>query len=156
MILKYLLFNLLSSTYAFISTKIISTPIFDNNQLSKFHDIVLFKKNKLINDFILEDIYCIDFSPNQDITNRDVIKKIILGHNIEGKVRIFYFNKITKEEIAKELDYNQKFCNINIIKSYDKDIYDIINNWNTSFNLYNHNCKHFSKYFVKSVNKIDF
>jgi len=154
MILKYFLLNLISYTYGFISTKIISTSIYENNQISKLHDIVLFKKNKLINDSILEDIFVIDFSPNEDITNRDVIKKLLFGQNITSKIRLLYFDKIKKEDISKELNNITKLCNINLLKSYDKNIYNIINSWNTSFNLYNHNCKTFSKYFVLSINKI--
>ena len=105
---------------------------------------------------MLEDIFIIDFSPNEDITNKDVIKKLLFGQNINSKIRLLYFDKIKKEDISKELNNNAKICNINLLKSYDKNIYNIINNWNTSFNLYNHNCKHFSKYLVTTINKIDF
>lgn len=173
MILKYLLFSLISSysyciefrnysqifysvlylscTYAFISTKIINTPVYGNNQILKLHDIILVKKNKLINENNLEDVFIIDFSPDEDITNKIVIKKLLLGKKINGKIRVLYFDKISKKDISKELNNDAKLCNINLLKLYDKNIYDIIDNWNTSFNLYNNNCKHFSKYFVKSI-----
>jgi hypothetical protein len=94
----------------------------------------------------------IDFSADEDISNINIIKKILFGKNIKGKIRIFYFDKISKEDIIKELNNkNQKLCNKNIIKSYDNHIYNIINDWNLTYNVYNHNCIHFSNYFVKSL-----
>jgi hypothetical protein len=151
MILKYLILSSIICVSAFISTKIINTPIYENNQILKLHNVVLFKKNGLIDENNLENIFCIDFSPSEDITNKTTIKKMFLGKNINGKIRLLFFNKIKKNDIPKELDNNKNLCNINIMKSYDMNIYNIINNWNKFFNLYNHNCRHFSNYFVSSI-----
>jgi len=155
MLLKYLLISLLSFTSAFIYTKVIFTPLYKNNHLVKFHNIVLFQKNKIIKNNNYENIFVIDFVPDEDITNIKTIIKLLFGKNINGKIRIFYYNKITKKEIIYELyETNQKLCNKNVMKSYDKNIYNIINEWNSTFNLYTHNCKHFSNYFTKLCNKI--
>jgi hypothetical protein len=150
--LKYFILNLFICAYSFISTKIIHTPIYENNQLIKLHNVILFQKNKYIIKNNYEDIFMIDFSADEDISNINIIKKILFGKNIKGKIRIFYFDKISKEDIIKELNNkNQKLCNKNIIKSYDNHIYNIINDWNLTYNLYNHNCIHFSNYFIKSL-----
>jgi hypothetical protein len=99
----------------------------------------------------LENIFVIDFSPSDDITNKNTIQKMLFGKNINGKIRLLYFNKINKKDIPKELDNSRNICNINIMKSYDINIYNIVKNYSNFFNLYNNNCRHFSDYFVSSI-----
>lgn len=142
-------------------TKIINTPIFENFNIIKLHNVVLLHDqcinlNTQINYNINENtkqyknIYIIDYSPIDDITKPDVLLKIILGKNINGKVNIFYFDKIEKKDII-----NQSYKKIpSKIKLLNKKIYKIIDSWDSSFNLYNHNCRHFSHYFVKSCDTL--
>lgn len=141
-------------------TKIINTPIFENFNMIKLHNVVLLNEQYInLNTedthslhFEYKNIYIIDYSPIEDITKPDVLLKIILGKNINGKVNIFYFDKIEKKDII-----NQSYKKISSkIKLLNKKIYKIIDSWDSSFNLYNHNCRHFSHYFVKSCDILYF
>jgi hypothetical protein len=97
----------------------------------------------------LNNVYVVDFSPVEDISKPDVLFRMFTGNNIKGKLRVFH---VEKKNIINELGKTQKLHDLNEIKNYNMDIYNIINNWNTSFNVYNHNCKDFSKYLIKSFN----
>jgi len=149
------LYNILFYTCALIKTKIIRTPIFETIPLIKLHDVVLFyditQSNKLIeNNYEYKNIYIIDYTPIENISQLSVILKMLSGENIKGEVNIFYFDKINKKNIIDQSykKFPSKF------KKFNKNIYKIVNSWNSSFNLYNHNCKHFSNYFTKEINKI--
>lgn len=147
------LYNILFYSCALIKTKIISTPIFESIPLIRLHDVVLFYDIPLLtlsksNEY--NNVYIIDYTPIENISQLSVILKMLSGENIEGEVNIFYFDKINKKHIVDQ-SY-KKFPSE--LKKINKNIYKIVNSWDSSFNLYNHNCKHFSYYFTNEINKI--
>uniref|UniRef100_A0A6C0DAE0 Uncharacterized protein n=1 Tax=viral metagenome TaxID=1070528 RepID=A0A6C0DAE0_9ZZZZ len=143
MLLLYFLFSFFYYTTSIIKPKIIRTPLYRSIPLIKMHDMVILENPELNNVFV------VDFSPVEDISKPYVLFRMFTGNNIKGKLRVFY---VEKKNIINELGKTQKLHDLNEIKNYNMDIYNIINNWNTSFNVYNHNCKDFSKYLIKSFN----
>jgi hypothetical protein len=154
------------------TTKIISMPIYNSCNLLNLHHVVVFENKHVLNDENLlqpigyynvniHSIYMIDYSPSDSINNLSTISKLLIGNNCNGKIRIYHFQKLNNEfSITSNQNlinlWNDKIRNYNqhTINYLDKDVYDIIMKWNTSFNLYNHNCRHFSNYFVKSISKL--
>ena len=136
-------------------TKIIQTPIYQSTNICNFHHIILLNKMPFINNKIIyNNLYAIDFSPNDDITNYHIIKKLILGNNIKGKVRIFYIDKIDlSTDIKIFFDKQYKLCPIDEIKDVDNDMYNKIKQWNLLFNCYKQNCQHFSYYICNDIKK---
>jgi hypothetical protein len=162
MILKYFCFALVGYASAYISTQILRTPVF---KYFKVHDIVVFTEEKQYLRDEYNNIFIVDFSPCEDITNHKTIQKMVLGKNIRGKINIIYFDRIKKKNIINEyfkgkdnpmLHYELSTHSLDSINYHliPKNIYDIIDKWSLSFNIYNHNCKHFSDYFVSAIDKI--
>ena len=151
MILLYFLFSFFYYTSSIIIPKVIKTPLYRSIPLIKMHDMIVLEKNNPEPDYY-NKIYVIDFSPFEDISKPEVLIRMFTGNNIKGKLRVFYFDKVLKKNIINELAETQIIYDVNMIKKYNMDIYNVISNWNISFNLYNHNCKHFSEYIIKSLN----
>jgi hypothetical protein len=96
-------------------------------KLFNFHNLVLLENN------INKDTYLIDFVPEVDITNPINIIKLISNQNGKGKIYIYSYESLDEHQ------HKRKIKQIND-KINDENINDIINKFNTSFNLYNNNC----------------
>ena len=96
--------------------------------------------------------YLLDYSPMSEL-NISTCLKLFIGKNVPGKTRVVYINDKTnnnKDLIKKwvnELHKNKqsgkfpiRYCKLN----------KMIKEWDESFNLYHHNCRHFSNYIMKS------
>jgi hypothetical protein len=127
-----------------------------------------------------KNVFLVDFSPNIPIDNIPNLCKILSGQKVPGKLRVYYFetmnqtyflenyetfieskkNRIVisnESKLSNQSQYllscYQKKININGEKAKElKIIFDCFDNWDLDFQLYNHNCQHFSKYFVRRAN----
>jgi hypothetical protein len=159
-LLLFFLINVVSKKFSF---KFINTPIYKSNPFCLFHSVVLLQNNeceKLNNE--KNDVFAIDFSPIEDITSPNNILKLLLGKQIQGKVRIISFPKdiyktIFKDPFTNNLyskninifeDFNSQLTNINLnkIEKIDPYLVSIIKSWGSSFQIYNRNCRNFSKF----------
>jgi hypothetical protein len=146
LLLFFFFTNCLSKT---VEIKVIKTPIFHST--CKLHDVTLFTYGS----FSKQNIYAIDFCPVEDIQNFNVVLKIILGRRVNGSIRIFklrrrgflltsqFLNGITREEFEEQA--------IEDIKKVDIKLYNLIKEWDTSFQLYGRNCKHFRRYLIQNM-----
>jgi hypothetical protein len=126
--------------YDIFYTKIINTPIFSNTLL-KYHHIVLLQKTPFSkNQTTYKNIYIIDFIPCGNLF------EIIMGKKIKGDIRVIYINECNSSNIYETLLSKKKENKIYEIKHIDTKLYNKIKTWDLSFNLYNRNCQHFSKY----------
>ena len=127
--------------------KIIHTPIYEPLKLCIFHNIVFMKKTPFNdNHHEYDDVYAIDFSPVDDITDWRIALKLLFGKAIKGKIRLIYFDCIDEKLIQKDIMSTKPTISLETIREIDPDIYDKIINWKPTFQLYNSNCKHFSSY----------
>jgi hypothetical protein len=132
-----------------IYTKIVNTPIFENNQLLKLHHVVILKKTEFeFNKKNYNDIFIVEFGPEKSNIN---YKNIIMGNNVKGELLVYYFNNINLKDIENGLYTKSSGYYHNKLKKKYKNIYLHVNKWTTQFNIYNHNCRHFSKYLTKSI-----
>ena len=142
LLLVLLLCNITTSIFY---TKIIYTPVY----LDKFfnhHHIVLLQKYPFIkNQTEYNNIYAVDFVPCGNLF------EIILGKELEGLVRISYIKKSNICNIYKNIkEYHKLYHTKNNIKNLDKikdidiNIYNKIQNWKLTFQLYKNNCQHFA------------
>ena len=128
-------------------TKIIRTPIYELDQICMLHHIVLLKETEFDeNQHEYDDVYAIDFSPINDITDWKIACNMLLGKKVQGKVRLIYFDKTNDEELFRESLHNQQTLSTEFIKYFDSELYHKIFNWEPSFQLYNRNCQHFGRY----------
>lgn len=140
LILTYLL--LIQLVYGVFYTKIINTPIC-SNKLLKFHHIVLLKKTPFMdNQTVYYDMHAIDFLPCGNLF------EILLGRDVRGKVRIFYFYKCVASDIHKTIIQQGHIYQKNNV---NPKLYDKIKKWDLRFNLYNRNCHHFSNFLLSLV-----
>jgi hypothetical protein len=108
------------------------------------HHIVVFKRKN--------HKYLLDYSPLSEL-NISTCLKLFAGKNVPGKTRIVYINdknnnnEILIEEWIKILNANKQSGKFPI--RYYK-LNKMIKEWDESFNLYHHNCRHFSSYIIKS------
>lgn len=131
-------------------TKIIHTPIYEPLKSCIFHNIVFMKKTPFNdNHQEYDDVYAIDFSPVENISDWRIALKLLLGKSVKGKLRLVYFDRIDKKSIQKDIMSSEPVISFETINDIDPDIYDKIINWKPLFQLYNHNCKHFSRYLYK-------
>ena len=146
--MKYFIYLLLFMTFNSAKTlrlKIINTPIYNFIPFLAFHHIALIYNEN--------DIFSIDFSPNENINSPYIIIKLLQGKNIKGKIRINHIKDKSiniyklKSNIFFE-NYNSQFLEENFekLKKIDYCIVDSIKLWNTSFQLYKRNCQHFCKF----------
>lgn len=108
------------------------------------HHIVVFKRKN--------HKYLLDYSPMSEL-NISTCLNLFLGKNVPGKTRIIYINNennnkedLVKEwiKILRENKHSGKFP-----MGYYK-LNKIVKNWDESFNLYHHNCRHFSNYVINN------
>ena len=156
-------FNIFKSTnlYNINHIKILKTPILNFLPQLKLHHIVV------IPEYNNKSIYTIDFSPiNQTHTN--TLLKLLFAQNIPAEIRIRHIDlskyNLTynnyNERILINIWHNSNFQNYlesqlisdQVFKKIkNKNIKKFITNiktWNTSMNLYTHNCQHFSQYIL--------
>ena len=69
--------------------------------------------------------------------------------------RVLNNSVIYSYESLDKHEHKRKIKQIND-KINDENINNIINKFNTSFNLYNNNCRHFANYCEKLINKINY
>ena len=173
MILFYLLFyffiiikNINSIISQNINFAIVKTPILSVFPKLKLHHIVILSTNSS------NGVYAIDFSPYYQ-SNKKTLLKLFFGFNVQAEIRIRYLSNYllsnnnefinTWHNMNLKDPYKSKELTNNILenmcnkKKYCRD-YDlhlfikyIINNWESSMNLYNHNCQHFSNFIKKEL-----
>jgi len=147
---------------------ILQTPIFSNNKILNIHHSVGLYKNKQDNTY--KHMYIVDFGPNIPIDNPQNIGKLLLGNHVNGKIRVFYFDTMNHNYLLDNFNdivntstnriiITKELCDCNILDgdffTYNTELYTILeptNNWDLNFQLYTHNCQHFSKYFVRQTN----
>lgn len=144
----FLFFIFLDATSKYLSCKFeketIGALVFPFLPQINLHHIVVFKSKN--------HKYLLDYSPRSEL-NISTCLKLFTGKNVPGKTRIVYINDKTNnnedmiEEWVNKLDKNKqsksfpiRYCKLN----------KIIKEWDESFNLYNHNCRHFSSYIMKN------
>lgn len=145
-------------------TKVFNSAVVSFLPDLKLHNIVTVKKEtklkkiqnktKEINSF--SNVYVFDYTPKQQPDAIGYIQ-MFLGHKLPGIVRVIYIEKTTKENLIEDWhklvmqnpDY--KKC---LKKFGDKRVNNIIENWELPFNVYSHNCRHFSSYFSKEIEKL--
>ena len=135
----------------------------------KLHKIVTVKKEKgrkhqkfhykasNFDNISLNDFYVFDYSPKEQPSFIDYIK-MFLGCELPGIIRVIHIEKTTEKNLIADWnnvvktnpDY-KKFLH----KFGDKRVDNIIEKWKGPFNVYSQNCRHFSKYFTKEINKIN-
>jgi len=101
----------------------------------------------------LRDVYIIDYTPKIQQNAVDYMK-LFLGYKIPGIVRVIYLPKSTQKTLVNDwfsvITSNPDYTKI-INNMCDENVSRIINNWDSSFNLYLHNCQHFSGYLIQNL-----
>jgi hypothetical protein len=124
--------------------EIIGALVFPFLPQINLHHIVVFKKNN--------HKYLLDYSPISEL-NISTCLNLFLGKNVPGKTRIVYINNKNnnKEYLIKEWIKNlhKNKQSVKFPMGYRK-LNKMIKKWDKSFNLYHHNCRHFSNYVIKS------
>lgn len=120
--------------------KILKTPILHFIPQLKLHHVIVIKENDTL-------LFAVDFTPiNQ--SDFHTLKKLLLGKNVPAEIRIVPIYNVSFEnnnQIILEWE-NKKEKRINLID------FPIFEEWNNkTMNLYNHNCQHFSNFFVSSM-----
>jgi hypothetical protein len=130
-------------------TKVIHTPVFESDSLCAQHHIVLLKKTPFVeNQMEYTDIYAVDFSPTDDITDPSIAWKIFLGKKIPGKIRLVHFDMVTDEYLFKESLHKRESLPIETIRPLDNELCNKILCWDAKFQLYKRNCQHFGRHVV--------
>jgi hypothetical protein len=128
-------------------TKVIQTPILDSNIICNNHHIVLLKETPFVDGvYEYSDLYAVDFSPTDDITDPNMAWKILLGKKVRGKIRMIYIDHIDYYSLITNPLDKRTLCSIDRIEKLDPIIYHKIRCWNPSFQLYKQNCQHFGRY----------
>ena len=170
--MKYFLFLLFFLVFAPISIgkkfslKIINTPIYSSIPICPFHSVVLLQNNNFENlNINKNEGFVIDFSPMEDISSRNVILKLLQGKTIQGKVRVFRFSTelcktIFREPLTNNLYSKKSFYesseiqvtneNIKKLENIDPYLVFIIKSWDSSFQIYNRNCRNFSDFLQRN------
>lgn len=137
-------------------TKVFSSAVVSFLPDLKLHNSVTVKKEtKKGEDFA--NIYVFDYTPKQKPDAIGYIK-MFLGHKLPGIVRVIHIKKSTEESLIEDWhklamenpDY--KKC---LTKFGDKRVNNIVEKWDASFNVYSHNCRHFSDYFSTEIGRIN-
>jgi hypothetical protein len=125
-----------------------------SDELNTPPNLLLSNTKSNTNTNVLKDVFMVDFSPAQALNFTEIVK-LCFGLSIPGIVRVIYFETLAKENITTEW-YKQKqdqppYKDVELPFS---NCSHFITEWDSSFHLYNHNCKHFSKYFIHNVEQI--
>jgi hypothetical protein len=127
--------------------------IFQTIPQIKLHHIIIIKE-----DPEKESLYAIDFTPIIDPNNNKRLD-LALNKNVPAEVRIRSMNRWSLNEW-----YTCPTINVNCIKNKDlrEPISKILNKWkfhtetklysdDCVMNMYNHNCQHFSRFFIDEL-----
>jgi len=139
---------LVTSTFARkLYTKVVQTSIFDSDKICNQHHVVLLNKEPFVeNQREYSDMYAIDFSPSDDITDPSAMWKIFVGKKVKGKVRLIRFDNFCDEPFfSYPLDLLPTVP-IETLNNIDKEMYRKVMDWDPAFQLYTHNCQHFGRY----------
>lgn len=152
--MKWFLYNIFCLWTQVLSkklfTKVFGTPIYDLNQICVQHHMVLLKETPFDpHQQEYTDIYAIDFSPTNDITDWKNVLQILLGKTITGKIRLVYFDHITNEALFRDPLHKQPNVPLEAIQYLDNDLYNTIVQWEPKFQIYLRNCQHFARYVVR-------
>ena len=145
--LLQVLFLVVNTFSAKLFTKVIQTPIFESDSLCAQHHIVLLKETPFIesqSDY--SNIYAVDFSPTDDITDTNNAWKIFLGKPVKGQIKMVYFDNIDHMTLVSDPSKRANLCPLDSIEKIDRNMYCKIKKWDLMFQLYNHNCQHFGRY----------
>ena len=133
-------------------TKIIGTPICDVGNLCSIHHLVLLKQTPFVEgETHCRQVYAVDFSPSDDISEPGTAWKIFLGRKIPGKVRLFYFDQIDINDLLREPLHQLPTYPIQCIRRWDRELYNKIRDWRPTFQLYTRNCQHFGRYISTNI-----
>jgi len=130
-------------------TKMVHTPIYESSQLCSAHHVILMKETPFQEyESRLENIYLLDFSPCDDITNYGTLWKMVTGQKINGKVRLLHLDDCDLSEtfLPSLLENPQTRRPLDTIQDLDRDLYNKVQEWDTAFQLYTHNCQHFGRH----------
>lgn len=133
-------------------TKVIGTPICDVGNLCSVHHLVLLKQSPFIEgENRYNQVYAVDFSPSDDISEPGTAWKIFVGKKIPGKVRLFYFDQIDINDLLREPLQQLPTYPIQCIRCLDRELYNRIRDWTPTFQLYTRNCQHFGRYISTNI-----
>jgi len=147
--------------------KVIHTSILNFVPQLKLHHVVV------IPEADNKNIYIADFSPiNQ--SNLSTLTKLIFGYSVPAEIRLRHinlskfnltFNNIDNHKLFIDIWFNTTTPNYILSQKVTDQIFKNIKNkkiknfiahikkWNTSMNLYSHNCQHFSSFVEIEINK---
>jgi len=137
---------------------LIGSPIFHFIPFVKLHHIIMVKKQmgKSVDRFC--DVYIIDYVPKDSIVDAGVCLKLLMGKNITGEYRALHFKHLSKKNLIDEW-HKRTLIDTSYKKTLrrlgSKEICKILDGWSSPFNLYTHNCRHFSNYFIKNIENIN-
>ena len=146
--------SMLLSGVAVLHTTLVKTPVFSFLPNIKLHHIVILSLNTYtthIHSNIINDIYIIDYTPQEDINFKTGLQ-LLLGRTIKGHIRIVHMNKINTSTIINDW-YNETKLNI-LSHIDDQRINNIIMKWDSNFKFLSHNCQHFARYFIKEIDTL--
>jgi hypothetical protein len=151
----FLLFSFVSFANSKVKMKIIKTPILSFVPQFKQHHVVIIQNER-------DNLYAIDFSPTVEPISKRLFL-LFMAKNVPAEIRVRKLEKVNIEENDKiieewKIQTNQsafeskkitetvikKIKNAELIKILDK-----VKLWNSSMNVYTHNCQHFSS-FIKN------
>ena len=143
--LFFIFFSAMSKYFSYkFEKEIIGTLVSPFLPQINLHHIVVFKRKN--------HKYLLDYSPMSEL-NISTCLNLFLGKNVPGKTRIIYINNENnnKGELIKEWIKNLSANKHSgaFPTGYYK-LNKIVKNWDKSFNLYHHNCRHFSNYVIKN------
>jgi hypothetical protein len=162
--------NLLSFSSHSYRTKVFNSAIVSFLPELKLHNVVTVKKEKVKppckfnhktanfdSSINLNDFYVFDYTPKHQPDALGYVK-MFLGYELPGIVRVIHIEKSSEEKLIE--DWHKLAMKNPDYKKYlkkfgDKRINNIIEKWKTTFNVYSHNCRHFSAYFSKEIEKIN-
>jgi hypothetical protein len=139
--------------------KIVNTAIISFLPELKLHNVVFLQKNKenikACEESKLKDVYLIDVTPKKQPDFVGYVK-MFLGYNIPGIIRFIHLKETTQQTLVDDwvnITEARGCANYekNRKKLGDKKITEIIDAWPASFNVYTHNCQHFSDYLIKNL-----
>lgn len=127
------------------------------NWIEKILDKWKNKKNNILDDGVMKNVYIIDYTPKVQ-PNFFGYLLMLLGQQSEGLTRVVYLKKTTKNTIVN--DWYNEIQSIPNYSTYlnlidDKKISEIIYDWDLQFNLYSNNCQHFSAYFINNIRRLE-
>ena len=125
------------------------STIYEPINLCKFHHVVLLKTEPFYDDQKeYKQVYAIDFSPVDDITDWKIALQLLFGKSVKGKIQLTYFDIIQENEFDNFCFHQKKWLPLETLQHKDMEMYDKIMSWNPIFHLYKHNCQNFGRYLM--------